>query len=79
MILLHIYIYIYIMDTSKKKSSTFTINLNENDNSLSSINDSNLSENQSLNYILKRNEALDSENSFLKQYRELKLNYQKKI
>ena len=40
--------------------------MNENDNSLSSINDSNLSENQSLNYILKRNEALDSENKLLR-------------
>ena len=62
------------MDKGNTKSSTFTINLNENDSKISSNNDSNLSENQSLNYILKRNEALDAENRDLRsEIEELKI------
>ena len=42
-----------------KQNQNRYIFLNETMSKISSIFDSNLSENQSLNYILKRNEALD--------------------
>ena len=55
------------MESNKKqKTSSFTINLNENDENNSHKNVTNVTENKSLEYILKRNETLDNENRELR-------------